>query len=262
MFILKKLISGVFYPVPLCLGILAVGLLLLFFTRRQRAGKRIVLAGVILLAALSYGTIPNIFLKQLEYQYQPLYLTEASGVTRDDHLSSIKWIVVLGGGHVPDPKIPITSQISSASLVRLIEAVRLYKRIPGSKLIVSGGKIFELTSEAETMAGVATAIGVNHEDLILEEESKDTAGQALLIKSIVGDDKFVLVTSAAHIPRSVAMFKKLGMHPVPAPTGHFVNGRQGIRPGTFFPGSRGLLKAECAFHEYLGYIWGKLRGQI
>lgn len=262
MFILKKLISQFFLPVPLCLELFIIGLVLLLFTRKQRAGKLIISIGVILFTFLSYETIPNILLKSLEYQYSSLMLTTPSDSTTDDIVPSVKWIVVLGGGNIPDPKIPVTSQLSEASMVRLIEAVRLHNRIPGSKLILSGGGVFRLVPEAETMSRVAKVIGVNQEDLILETDSKDTEDEARLIKPIVGNEGFILVTSAAHMPRSIALFKKLGMHPIPAPTNHLTYESQGISPGSFFPSSGGLRKVESALHEYLGLVWTKLRGQI
>jgi uncharacterized SAM-binding protein YcdF (DUF218 family) len=128
MFVLKKLISQLFYPVLLCLEILIMGAILLLCTRKQRAGKLIILAGVVLFAIMSYATIPNMLVKPLEYHYPP------------------------------------------------------------------------------------------NEDLILESDSKDTNDQARLIQPIVGDDLFLLVTSATHMPRSIALFKSLGMHPIAAPT--------------------------------------------
>jgi uncharacterized SAM-binding protein YcdF (DUF218 family) len=140
-------------------------------------------------------------------------LTTPSNPTTDDIVPSVKWVVVLGGGNIPDPKIPVTSQLSEESMVRLIEAVRLHNKIPESKLVLSGGGVSGLIPSAETMSRVAKTIGVNQEDLVLETDSKDTEDQARLIKPIVGNEEFILVTSAAHMPRSMALFKKLGCNP-------------------------------------------------
>ena len=262
MFILKKIIAQLFFPGPLCLEILIAGLLLLLFTRKQKAGKILLSIGVILFTLLSYPALSNIFLRRLEYQYPPLISTAASDFVPDEVVPQVRWIVVLGGGHISDPKIPITSQLSGASLVRLIEAIRLHNQIPGSKLILSEGKVFDSVPGAETMAEVAKAVGVKQEDLILESESRDTIDEARIIKSIVGNDKFILVTSASHMPRSMGMFKKLGMQPIPAPTGYSIVRSQRISPGDFFPSSGGLRRAEGVIYEYLGIFWAKLRGQI
>jgi len=260
MFILKKIIPLFISPVPLCLELLIAGLILLLFTRRQKTGKLIISIGVILFAIMSFTPIPDLLIKPLERKYPPLYVKTSD--TNLDDISSIKWIVVLGGGHVPDPNTPISSQISGATLVRLTEAIRLYKKIPGSKLILSEGKVFNPVAGAETMAKVARAVGINQEDLILESESMDTDDEARLIKPIVGEDKFILVTSAAHMPRSMALFKKKGMNPIPAPTDHCYKNIKTTHPSDFFPNPGGLIKTETALHEYLGIIWSKLRGDI
>jgi uncharacterized SAM-binding protein YcdF (DUF218 family) len=190
----------------------------------------------------------------LEYQYPALLSLQ--------NIQNVKWIVVLGGGHTSDPKLPITSQLSKASLIRLVEGIRIHNGLPKSKLILSGGSVFEKISNAQVLADVAIAIGVKKEDLILEDVSKDTEDEVRLIQQIVSQEQFILVTSASHMPRSMALFKKLGMHPIPAPTDYLVKECQEMNPGKFFPRVENLDKAERAFYEYLGLAWAKLRGRL
>lgn len=254
MFLLKKIVAPLFFPVTLTLGILILGLFLLSLTRRQKTGKIVVLIGIIFLGMLSYGAISDKLLQPLEYQYPPLLNLE--------NIQNVKWIVVLGGGYISDPKLPITSKISEVSLVRLVEGIRIHNGLPKSKLILSGGAPFERISNAKIMAEVALAIGAKSQDLILKELSKDTEEEARLIEQAVGRDRFVLVTSASHMPRSIALFKRLGMHPIPAPTDHLVKEGQGMSPSQFYPRAENLYKAERAFYEYLGLAWAKLRGKI
>ena len=174
----------------------------------------------------------------------------------------VKWIVVLGGGHISDPQLPVTSQIEESTAVRLMEGIRLQRMIPGSKLILSGGIGFDPVSDAEIMEALAKAIGLEKQHIVLEAESKDTKDEARIVKEIVGDDRFVLVTSASHMPRSMALFKKQGMNPIPAPTGHWVKREQGMGPEGSFPDAGGLRKAERAVYEYLGLVWAMIRGEI
>jgi uncharacterized SAM-binding protein YcdF (DUF218 family) len=254
MFLLKKIVAPLFFPVTLALGILLLGLFLLSLTRRQKAGKIVVLIGIIFLGMVSYNAVSDKLLQPLEYQYPPLLSLE--------NIRNIKWIVVLGGGHTSDPKLPITSQLSEASLIRLVEGIRIHNGLPKSKLILSGGSVFEKISDAQVLADVAIAIGVKKEDLILEDVSKDTEDEARLIQQIVGQEQFILVTSASHMPRSIALFKSLGMHPIPAPTDYLVKESQEMNPSQFYPRAENLHKAERAFYEYLGLAWAKLRGAI
>lgn len=243
-----------FFPLPLCLEILLIGLFLLWLTRKQKAGKIVVSIGAILLAIFSFGLISDALLRPLENKYPPQL--------EIDGISDVKWVVVLGGGHRSDPRVPVTSQISGDSLARLVEGIRLQRILPQSKLILSGGGAFDPVPIANIMADVALAIGVDKENFILEQSSKDTKDQAVLIKEIVGKERFALVTSASHMPRSMALFRKQNMNPIPVPTDHRVEESQGSSPRIFFPDATDIGKTERAFYEYLGIIWAKLRGQI
>ena len=254
MFLFKKIVAPMFFPVPLCLEILLVGLILLWFTRWQKAGKVVVSIGFFTLALLGYSCTGNILLHPLEYKHPPLL----SSSNQDN----VKWVVVLGGGHTSDPNLPVTSQLTDGSLVRVVEGVRLHNTLPGSKILFSGGSGFDPVPNARIMAGAAQALGVSEADLTLEILSKDTKDEARLVKEIVNKDRFVLVTSASHMPRAMALFEKQGMHPIPAPTGHKVKERQAISPEMFFPSADGLKKTKIAFKEYLGLVWAKLRNQI
>jgi uncharacterized SAM-binding protein YcdF (DUF218 family) len=261
MFLLKKIVAPFFFPLPLCLELLLLGLVLLWCTRRQKAGKILVSVGTGLLLIFSFPFVPNLALRPLEQRYPPAPDLVA-GQTEPDGTRAGKWIVVLGGGHSSDPQMPITSQIGSATLFRVVEGVRLYNAGPGRKLILSGGAVFDPVPDSEVMARVAQIMGVNPGDIILESASRDTEEQARLLKPMLGRDKFFLVTSASHMPRAIAMFHKLGLEPVAAPVGHLVRQTPSWSPGSFFPTSVAWQTAEIAFYEYLGLAWARLRGAI
>ncbi|UCH79938.1 MAG: YdcF family protein [Nitrospiraceae bacterium] len=134
--------------------------------------------------------------------------------------------------------------------------------IPGSKLLLSGGSGINGDSSAEVMAQVATSIGIDEQDIIMEARSRDTRDEALVIQSMAVDERFILVTSALHMPRSMALFRKLGMNPVPAPAGFLSTETISRGPSRFFPSSVNLRKVEFAVHEYLGILWAKLQNQM
>jgi len=254
MFLFKKIVAPFFFPLPICFEILLIGLLTLWFTRRQKTGKVIVSIGVFWLALISYGAVSNIFLAPLEFKYSPITDTSA--------FQDVKWVVVLRGGHFSDPKLPITDQLSGASLVRLVEGIRIHKKISNSTLMLSGGSVFDSTSDAGAMAKMAMALGIEKKEIVLESQSKDTKDQALFIRNIIGNNRFVLVTSASHMARSVALFAAKGMKPIPAPTGFWVNNTLKMSPARFFPSGKGIDKMQRVVYEYLGIAWARLRGQI
>jgi uncharacterized SAM-binding protein YcdF (DUF218 family) len=260
MFLLKKIISPFFYPLTLCLILMICGLFLLCFTKRQKSGRILVSVGVIFMAALSYGPISDCLLRPLERTFPPLLAEKLHGPVPFEQ--KVKWIVVLGGGHASDPGLPVTGQISFESLARLTEAVRLYRSLPGTKLILSGGAVFDPVSNARIYFKTARIMDVPARDLVLSEHARDTAEEARFIQEMVGRDPMILVTSAFHMPRAMALFKKQGMNPIPAPAAHLINEKPHLAPGDFFPSAWNLHKAQTAVHEYIGIAWSKLRGRI
>jgi len=262
MFMLKKIVGSFFYPVSLCLGILILGLFCLWATRRQRLGKVLVTLGTVLLLLLSISFLSSGLLVPLEQRYPALLHPEKISWEGGESSTSPKWIVVLGGGHLSDPRLPANSQISATALGRVVEGVRLYKAMPGSKLLLSGGGVFDPVPEAEVMAQIAGLLGVKPQDISLETDSRDTADQAKIVAEMIGREKFILVTSAVHMPRSMALFRKRGLHPIPAPSDFRVRRTQRFDPGNFFPRASSLWQMETAVHEYLGLAWAWLRGAI
>jgi uncharacterized SAM-binding protein YcdF (DUF218 family) len=260
MFLFKKIFAPLFYPLSIIIGVLIIGLILIWFTRKQRSGKIVITIGVVMLILLSYGSISDRLLNPLEQRFSPIMIPSHHDTQTD--ISSVKWIAILGGGYTHDLEVPVTSSISEQSLVRLNETIRIYKRIPGCKILLSGGAVFDSHPEAKVLSSIAQMLNVPSKDIVLDNDSRDTEEQALRIKSIIGRDPFILVTSAYHMPRSVAIFKKLGLTPIPAPTNYLVTKRKSICSADFYPSSMGLKKAETAFHEYLGLVWSKIRNKV
>ncbi|HEX8285970.1 MAG TPA: ElyC/SanA/YdcF family protein [Pyrinomonadaceae bacterium] len=254
MFFFKKLVTPFLMPVPFCLGLLVAGLLLLWLKRRERAGKYLATAGALLLVAFGYGVGTNRLLVGLERRYQPVAdAAPAAG--------RVRWVVVLGGGSSSDKSLPEGTRLTESSLARLVEGVRLQRQLPGSRLLLSGGSVFGSDPDAETMRALAVSLGVDPASLVLDSVSPDTETQAEVVRAQLGTEEFFLVTSASHMHRSVALFRKVGANPLPAPT-HFLAQRGGgLAPGDFFPGSGGLRRAETVAYEYLGLAWAKVRGR-
>ncbi len=248
MFTIKKIVSPFFFPLPLTLEFLLVGLFLLWFTRRLRAGKALVTCGVILLLGLSNPFAPDALLRPLEHRYRPLVVAQAGADARV--------IVILGGGANQDPGVPISSHLSPDQEVRLIEGLRLHREIPGSKLILSGGY-----DDERGMTEIAEALGARAEDIQWLSEPRDTEEESQQVARIVGSQRLILVTSAWHMPRAMAFFRKAGMQPIAAPTDYLAP-RRPLQFDDYIPDGYKLFKSQMAIHEYLGLAWETLRGGI
>ena len=251
MFLLKKILTSLLYPSTLVYLILLAGLTLLWTNRKAKTAKILLTLGLLLQLILGYGFISDYFFRRFERIYPPLQDTEL--------LKGTKWIVVLGGGICNDENLPLLSRLSAASLARLTEGIRLWRQIPESILLLSGGKVFNEISEALLMEETAIALGVNEKKILLEDNSRDTREQAVLIKEIVKQDKMVLITSAFHMPRSMLLFIKQGMKPIPCPADFQIRDKHSLDPMDYFPSPAPVLRNERFIKELLGLLREKIR---
>lgn len=252
MFMLRKIVAHFLFPVPLCVEVLLLGLYLLWFTRKQRTGKVVVTLGTLLLAALSNTFIAERLIRGLEDRYPSFAVSRGAEATTP----APRFIAVLGGWANDDPHVPISSHLSRDQLERLVEGIRLHRELPATKLILSG-----YSGSAENMAVLAVALGVNPHDTLPLPQPRDTEEEAHEISALTSRAPLVLVTSAAHMPRAMALFEKVGAEPLPAPTDYLAP-QHPLSPDDFFPGPYALTMSETVFYEYLGLTWEKLRGKI
>jgi len=254
MFLFKKMITPLFLPVPLCLEILIVGLILLWFTQKQKLGKVIVSFGTLLLLVLGSPWFSDLLLGGVESSYAPV---------RSASNTSAKWIVILGGGHTADPRLPANAQLSDATRSRLIEGIRLWRTLPAAKLVFSGGSAFDTASDAQLMAETARYLGVDPNVVMLEDRSRDTDDEARLLRPVLKNDRFLLVTSASHMRRAMKLFESQNMHPIPAASDFHVKSSkdQNWLPG-IYPTAGNLDKSERALYELLGVSWITVKSRL
>lgn len=252
--ILKKIVSRLLFPVPVVCELLLLGLILLWFTRRQKTGKVLVTIATFALLVLGNSQVSAVFLRTLEDRYHPLVLSSLPASLD----SSSATIVVLGSGYSPDRQIGLDSRLSEDGLVRLVKGVQLCRKLSGCRLILSGGP----PAQAETMDKIALSLGIKKKDIILEKHSTDTEQEAVFIKPMVGTTPFLLVTSAAHMPRAMDLFRTRGMRPIAAPTDYLAKPSAAVAADEIYPGPGGLGEITRTVYEYLGIEWEKLRGQI
>ncbi len=237
MFLVKKFLSRLFLPLPMCCELLVAGMLLLWLSKRQRLGKSLVSMGVLLLLLLSNAQIGDLLLSPLESWYPPLADPSTFGNDSED---PVRWVAVLGGG-------PIYS--------RFIEGAHVQQALPRSKLLLSVGDEDSIAQEAIEMARM---IGLKREDLIIIQGARNTHEEAIRLSQIIGTDRFILLTSASHMPRAMALCQGAGMNPLPAPIEYLVKSRSSYE--NCIPSAGSLHLSERAIYEYLGLLWLRLAG--
>ena len=244
----RYLLEALLNPFLICLILFTLSLLWLCFRRDNRIVRGGLLLSLLGLILFSTRWLPDLLITQLENQY--VVVTTAN--------PAISWIVVLGGGHSDKGGVPANDELSSASIVRLVEGVRLYRQLPKATLLLSGGSGYVgKTSEAAYLAILASWFAIPANKLVLETDSINTADEAVAIKKMVHDDFFYLVTSAIHMPRAMALCKQQGLHPVAAPTDFSYNNGRSM----YLPNFHNLAHTNAALHEILGLYWARMRGE-
>jgi uncharacterized SAM-binding protein YcdF (DUF218 family) len=245
-----RLLAWCFLPIPFCMGLVIGGVLLRLLTRWQRLGKCLVGLGVVLLLLMSTGPVSTFLLDPLESAHPPLLNPPLGG-------DPVRWVVVLGAGYNPDLAMPATTRLTPI-MIRLAEGVRVYRMIPGTKLLVLIGGADENDGRVETLREMAKDFAIPESDLVVDATGRDTAEEADAIRRTVGNARFVLVTAAFHMPRAVRLCNDRGLDPIPAPTDHATSKRE-YATLQALPSADNLCRTQTAISERLAQIWRWLK---
>jgi uncharacterized SAM-binding protein YcdF (DUF218 family) len=94
------------------------------------------------------------------------------------------------------------------------------------------------------------------------ETPKDTQQEAAAVKALIGSARFLLVTSASHLPRAMTIFRAAGLQPIPVPANQLADFGPLNLEQQFIPQANWLLRTEQAWYEYLGQVWWWLRSLV
>jgi uncharacterized SAM-binding protein YcdF (DUF218 family) len=171
-------------------------------------------------------------------------------------------IILLGGGVAGGaPDLTGRGFPADGMLPRVITAARLQRKL-GVPVVVSGGKVFDpLDAEAPVVARVLEDLGVPARKILQEGASRDTEENARYTKRILDERRFrapLLVTSAYHMPRSVAIFLNAGIPVTPVPAGFRTWKGKVYRWFDYLPTAGGLFQSATALREYLGIAWSRI----
>jgi uncharacterized SAM-binding protein YcdF (DUF218 family) len=221
-FLISKVFWALVQPITLIFLLLLAGWLLTLL-RRRRLGLVMGAFGLLLFGASSFTTLGMLMIAPLEGRFvRPEVLP-----------TSVDHIVMLGGATAG--RVSTRRQIAELTEAgdRLTGTLWLAKLYPEARIVLSGGTgllIADGEPEAETAARFFADHGIARERLVLEGESRNTDENAELTRLMLGDNPgaVVLVTSAFHMPRSVGLFRKVGIEVVAWPTDYRSGGDEGV----------------------------------
>ena len=256
MFIITKVVLFLLLPPSILILMMGVGFIII--KRHYRIGSVFIFAGFSMLYLLSIEPVSDTLIRPLESSFPSLHKVSLKSVGRPN------LIVVLGGGAGDLSWVGVRPLPSRTSVTRLVCGITLYRQTPETILVISGGSGNPETpniSEAEAMKGVAVALGVASKAILLDEDSRNTVESAKNLKRLNGNKRIFVVTSAFHMKRAIAMFKKTGFDPIPVPC-DYKSEQKRITIFSFIPHAGGLQNSSTAIYEYMSLLWYKLRGEL
>ena len=239
-------------PARLIPALAVVGAILLW-TRWSRAGRLIVTVAAIGIFAVGSLPVARWIALPLEYRFPAFTAFDAD----------IAGIIVLGAGYavVSDLTGMPTVEASGGRLVKLMELAEVY---PRARLAYTGGGSPTLAiSEADRAARDLARVGFDVGRVAFEGRSLNTYENAVFTKDLLAPrpgERWVIVTSAIHMPRAVGTFRAAGWEVIPAPVEYLFGRESNFAWGTFNP-VRQFFWVSRITHEWIGLFVYRVLGR-
>ena len=242
--------------------LLFIALLIISWRGSLRARRRFITIFILLVLLFSNNWIAAFVTKPLEsYGLKNSVLADASTRTaiKCDEYSGV---IALGGviGSADFQREKGIALLSGAE--RVLEPVVLSKLCPKFKLIYSsfGPKQGGAIGESELAKRIWLSLGVKSDSIIIENTSNNTYENAIQTKKLLGNEgNWLLVTSAVHMRRANESFSRAGLKVTPVPVDYIWS--KTPQPWSF-SFSLALDSWRAISHEYIGYLYYKVRGWI
>ena len=254
-FVLSKIFWFVIQPINLAIIVSLIGLIFMRF-RWFRLAYSLIIGATLLLVFCVWTSFGAMLVSPLEERFP-----------RPDLPAKVDGIVVLGGGLEGGINLVRGGYELNAGGDRFVETAILARRFPEARIVVSGGSgslMLEGEGDADTALRLFGALGIARERLILEGESRNTYENAVFTKRLVSPkqgETWLLVTSAFHMPRSMALFREADFAVLPWPVDYRTSGAEGIG---FFKDNPvdSLQTATLGIREWIGLLAYWLTGKI
>ena len=255
-FFLSKTIGVMLLPVNFLIGIGVIGALLLA-TRFVALGRRLMISSMALLAICGFSPLGSWLLYPLEARFPPW---DASRGAPDG-------IIVLGGSIDADLSEAHGETVVRGAADRIIAAAELARRYPNARVLFTGGSpnlVSNDAREADYAGALFEGLGVAKARLMMERRSRNTQENAEFSRPMVAPkngERWLLVTSAFHMPRSVGLFRKAGFNVEPFPVDWRIGGRSDLFAFSSIA-IEGLSHTDVGLREWLGLIAYRATGKI
>jgi uncharacterized SAM-binding protein YcdF (DUF218 family) len=256
MFFALSKILGFFTSVSNVLVTIGIVGVLLLGTRHNRLARWLMVTSVALIAVFGLSPLGSALMLPLEDRFPPW----------DPSRGAPDGIVMLGGAIAPDVSAARDSVALDQAAERVTATAELARRYPNARIVISGGSnalTFDEAIEAVFAVKELEALGVAHERITAEEQSRNTIENAVFSRLVANPkpgERWLLVTSAYHMPRAVAAFRAAGFPIEPYPVDWRTRGPAELM-WPFSTVGDGLQRTDTAMHEWIGLLAYRLAGQ-
>jgi uncharacterized SAM-binding protein YcdF (DUF218 family) len=254
-FVASKVLEFFFAPSHFIIFCVLIGVLLCF-TQYRRLGAWLSLVSAILLVVMGFGPLGSFAIGPLEARFPEL----------GENIEPPDGIIVLGGSVDEELSAERGHVVFTESAQRLTAPIELKRRFPKARLVFTGGSGLLVSSgatEAQAVQNFWRAVGLDQGDVLYEDRSRNTIENAQFTKALVqpkAGERWLLVTSASHMPRSIGIFRKAGFPVIAFPVDFHTKGDV-WRPRIPHSTSRGMLLTDMAAHEWVGLVINRLTGK-
>jgi uncharacterized SAM-binding protein YcdF (DUF218 family) len=252
-FIFSKIFGLLAAPSNLFVFIGLIGIALLP-TRFAAAGRRLIVAGLLLIAAIGFLPVGEMLAQPLEGRF-PAW-TPAQGPPSG--------MIVLGGVINPSLSVARGQVALNDAAERLTSAVALAFEYPDARIVFSSGnaELIGGRPEGDFAMGFLTSLGVAPNRVAVETQSRNTEENALYVKRLIAPkpgERWLLITSAMHMPRAMGTFRQAGFPVSAYPVDYQTTGKERLLS---LHGSAlaGIRITDLAVHEWIGLLYYRLRG--
>ncbi len=246
-FILSKTVAFLLLPSNLVVVVALAGLALMA-TRWRRAGTRMMIVSLVLLAAIGLSPAGDLLTYALESRFPPW----------DPAHGAPDGIVVLGGNISPKLSRDHGEPVVGSDAARIVAMAKLARSYPNARIVYSGGDaslLGDQSPEADFIRPLLDNFGIARERVLLEAHSRNTAENAAFTKDLVKPkpgERWLLVTSAEHIPRAIGCFRRVGFPIEAYPVAWRTGKKSDLMTTEIF--SKGLARFDSAAHEWIGLL--------
>lgn len=245
------------FVMPLNVALVLLVCVYFLLSRSPKSARALLIVAIGLLSVFSVPRVAGYLIQSLEQYYPPIQVQDAPYADA---------IVLLGGAvSAPEPPRPDVQLGSGGD--RLLTTARLWKAGKAPLILIAGGNVYggQFSPEADYTSAILIDWGIAESAFVKDRKSRNTSENATEVAALLktnGLEKILLVTSAMHMPRAMALFRSEGIDVTAVPANHWITYGENKTLSSWIPSAINLSGSTRALREYLGMLYYLVTGRL